>query len=295
MNLHTALVKNRRPSASARLLRHPRLAVMALAAAVAVTASVLFTAPVSAATGDFVIQGRGYGHGVGMSQWGAWQAARDGQPYSNILAFYYPGSTLTTAPGGTTIEVRISKDPTSTTYEDHYYRVYLKPVGTAATLLLQDSGSPDEIVPLTVGTVVEVLYSVVAGEGHVWVAGRGAHDQISVVPTGPTGRVAVSMQVSSIATATTYREYRDTMIVKPMSEGELYLHNLVDLDNYTRGVAEIKPEWANASYPTLYAIDAVRAQAVAARTYAYAEFDAAGLCERRHQGHLLQGLRLRSH
>jgi stage II sporulation protein D len=35
--------------------------------------------------------GKGYGHGVGMSQWGAYQMATLGHPYANILRYYYSG------------------------------------------------------------------------------------------------------------------------------------------------------------------------------------------------------------
>jgi stage II sporulation protein D len=38
--------------------------------------------------------GRGYGHGVGMSQWGAQAMAEKGYAYPAILAFYYPGAKL---------------------------------------------------------------------------------------------------------------------------------------------------------------------------------------------------------
>lgn len=38
----------------------------------------------------------GYGHGVGLSQWGAKYSAEKGQTYDEILAHYYPGTTLTT-------------------------------------------------------------------------------------------------------------------------------------------------------------------------------------------------------
>ena len=41
---------------------------------------------------DFV--GRGWGHGVGMSQWGAWQLATWGFGFPQILAHYYPGARL---------------------------------------------------------------------------------------------------------------------------------------------------------------------------------------------------------
>lgn len=39
-------------------------------------------------------EGRGYGHGVGMCQWGAIGRARAGQGYAEILASYYPGAEL---------------------------------------------------------------------------------------------------------------------------------------------------------------------------------------------------------
>lgn len=42
---------------------------------------------------------RGYGHGVGMSQYGADGMARAGRTYVEILAHYYPGTTLVTWPG----------------------------------------------------------------------------------------------------------------------------------------------------------------------------------------------------
>ncbi|MBY6037080.1 cell wall-binding repeat-containing protein [Fictibacillus nanhaiensis] len=41
----------------------------------------------------FVINGGGFGHGIGMSQYGAKQMAREKLPYTEILKFYYPGTT----------------------------------------------------------------------------------------------------------------------------------------------------------------------------------------------------------
>jgi stage II sporulation protein D len=43
--------------------------------------------------------GRGYGHGVGMCQWGAKNMAELGSSARQILSFYYPGTTLTTLAG----------------------------------------------------------------------------------------------------------------------------------------------------------------------------------------------------
>lgn len=42
----------------------------------------------------FVISGRGWGHGVGMAQWGAYGYAQQGYSYGDILAHYYKGTTI---------------------------------------------------------------------------------------------------------------------------------------------------------------------------------------------------------
>ncbi|MGI5958285.1 MAG: stage II sporulation protein D [Massiliimalia sp.] len=44
---------------------------------------------------EFQFTTRGYGHGVGMSQYGANYLALQGQTYDQILAHYYPGTILT--------------------------------------------------------------------------------------------------------------------------------------------------------------------------------------------------------
>src|ERR1044071_9803445 len=53
--------------------------------------------PASASAGTvFLRGGRGWGHGVGMSQWGAEGYARHGWDYRRILAHYYPTTRLET-------------------------------------------------------------------------------------------------------------------------------------------------------------------------------------------------------
>jgi len=54
-------------------------------------------APASGAT-KLVVTGHGWGHGVGMSQWGAYGFAKHGWRYDRILAHYYPGTQLAPAP-----------------------------------------------------------------------------------------------------------------------------------------------------------------------------------------------------
>ena len=40
------------------------------------------------------IKGRGYGHHLGLCQWGAREMVRDGADYRTVLNFYYPGTCL---------------------------------------------------------------------------------------------------------------------------------------------------------------------------------------------------------
>jgi stage II sporulation protein D len=44
----------------------------------------------------FTLRGRGYGHGIGMCQWGAIGRARAGQDAATILQTYYPGTSVGT-------------------------------------------------------------------------------------------------------------------------------------------------------------------------------------------------------
>ena len=43
---------------------------------------------------DFIFYGRGWGHGVGMCQWGAMAMAEQGYTAEKILAHYYPGTSV---------------------------------------------------------------------------------------------------------------------------------------------------------------------------------------------------------
>ena len=47
----------------------------------------------------FVFTGKGFGHGVGMSQWGAQGMALKGATYQQILAHYYAGTAITSVGG----------------------------------------------------------------------------------------------------------------------------------------------------------------------------------------------------
>src|SRR5829696_10149614 len=76
---------------------------------------VLAAAPASQAAVRHVIRGAGFGHGIGMSQYGAYGYALNGAKYQGILAHYYRDTRLASAPSR---PVRVLLQP-----NDPYIRV----------------------------------------------------------------------------------------------------------------------------------------------------------------------------
>jgi SpoIID/LytB domain protein len=58
------------------------------------TTAAATTTVVEEATSVIAFTGHGWGHGLGMSQWGAYGYAMHGWTFDRILAHYYPGTTL---------------------------------------------------------------------------------------------------------------------------------------------------------------------------------------------------------
>jgi SpoIID/LytB domain protein len=73
------------------------LAALTLVAGLAGSASARRFAP-AGPNATFVVAGHGWGHGVGMSQYGAYGYAQHGFGYAKILAHYFPGTELGPAP-----------------------------------------------------------------------------------------------------------------------------------------------------------------------------------------------------
>ncbi|MFZ1995834.1 MAG: hypothetical protein WAU75_17110, partial [Solirubrobacteraceae bacterium] len=68
---------------------------------------------VAHADGTFFIRGGGDGHGIGMSQYGAYGYALHGAGYQAILAHYYQGTALATTNPRQTVRVLLAVGPAS--------------------------------------------------------------------------------------------------------------------------------------------------------------------------------------
>jgi stage II sporulation protein D len=90
---------------SAPRRRSTRLLAGAAAAVALAAGPVAPAAAAPDAPGSFTIDGSGYGHGVGMAQYGAYQMAREGSSYAQILGHYYTGTR--TAPANTPREIDV--------------------------------------------------------------------------------------------------------------------------------------------------------------------------------------------
>src|SRR3954452_24328244 len=72
---------------------------------------------VSTAPSVLAFTGHGWGHGLGLSQWGAYGYAKHGWTYDRILAHYYPATTLGRAKV-TTLRVLLAQEKKATLSSD---------------------------------------------------------------------------------------------------------------------------------------------------------------------------------
>src|SRR5690606_15697574 len=86
-------------------LRSWSRALLALVVAMASPWSRVPAASAAGAVPVLVLDGTGWGHGVGLSQWGAEYLARTGRSVTDILGTFYPGVQLATAQGSVRVAV----------------------------------------------------------------------------------------------------------------------------------------------------------------------------------------------
>jgi SpoIID/LytB domain protein len=197
--------------------------------------------------------GRGYGHGVGMSQYGADGRAAAGQDAATILGHYYPGTTLGTM-ANATIRVRIlSGFEASAT---NPLRLYGR--GGSWTIDGVNGSFPADaqlkVFP-DASTSTGWRITVTAADG-TSLLNRGAPTmKFYVRPAGSASALQLYSKPS------TYDRYRGTLRVICRTDGTARVVNTLSMEDYLRGAV---PAEMPASWPA----EALKVQAIAARSYA---------------------------
>ncbi len=197
--------------------------LLALAAALAGLAL-----PASAAA-DWTVPGRGFGHGVGMSQYGAYGFAKHGKGYKSILQHYYKGVSVSRAKTRS-VKVLLTSGVGSLPFSGASKACGHRINGSDTYSFRIDSGAI---------TLRRPNGSKLGGCGKEGVASGGG-----------------SVRYAGVG------EYRGDLRARDVG-GSLYVINKVGIEGYVQGVV---PNESPSSWPQ----EALKAQAVAARSYALA-------------------------
>jgi stage II sporulation protein D len=179
----------------------------------------------------FVVTGHGWGHGVGMSQYGAYGYAQHGFTYAKILAHYFPGTQLGPAPVSK-VRVLLAAG-----------RKTLKLVSPADFTVRDANGKAHDLVAGTY-TLTPALKLKVDGAAKA----KALTPPLLFQPGGAPLELG--------------RRYRGSIQVD-LANSALRAVNIVGLEQYLYGVvpSEMPFDWAP---------EALKAQAVVARSYALA-------------------------
>lgn len=235
-----------------------RTRVFLLVAAVALVAAVLVVlGPADRAdraelsgVSSVTFEGRGYGHGRGMSQWAAQGAAKEaGKSYREILDFYYPGTEWSVQGGR--IKVLITGATRPVLKVRHRSHLKARSVRSKEKWALDLAGAKKWRLRTRNGGSVTRLS--VRADGR-W---RKVRDM-----RGPAEFVAGGRPIK-LRTDSSWRPYRGKLrLARPRSDRDVV--NILPVEKYLRGVVPRE-------VPALWHPEAVKSQAVAARTYALYE------------------------
>jgi stage II sporulation protein D len=243
----------------------------------AVPASAAVRAVASGVTsGSVTLTGAGFGHGVGMSQYGAYGMARDGSSVQKILTHYYSGTTVTGHSDDVDLKVnvvdrgsRVALSSTSLVSGGGALRL----ISSGGVVFDLPAGSTATVTP--VGGMVSVDTAPAGGTARTfttsvltvrWSGGRGM--------SGPASLLTVASR-SANATTTwgktrNYRWGSLQLSATPRSETDGITRSRIEAvavvnlhSEYLRGIAEMPSSWPDA---------ALQAQVVAARNYALAAY-----------------------
>ena len=192
----------------------------------------LLALPAGAHAGtSLVIKGAGFGHGVGMSQYGAMGFAKQGSDYREILAHYYTRTQLG----------RLDRDPAvRVLVQSNQRSIRFTGAARAGTRRLRATSA----YSATAHGVSQVVLRSASGRR---LGTYGAPLRV----IGPSGAPVVIGG----------RAYRGALELRPAQFGGLNAINAVGLEDYVRGVVALES-------PSSWPLEALKAQAVAARTYA---------------------------
>lgn len=196
--------------------------------------------------GTVTLTGHGFGHGHGMSQYGAEGAARQGLTWQKIVGFYYPGTVQGTL--NARVRVLVSADTSRDVVVAPRTGLAVQDTRTGEAWTLPANGATRWRLEVASGkTVVDFLtdrwrrWRTLTGDGAFRAGGR-----------------PITLYVGGTA-----RRYRGVLVAASPRAGSTDRDTVNDLhiDNYIRGVIPRE-------MPASWSPEAVRAQAVAARTYA---------------------------
>lgn len=214
------------------------LPTLAIAALVAVLIAVA-AAPAQGAS-RLVVRGAGFGHGIGMSQYGAFGFAQKGKEHGAILRHYYSGTQIGKLAGGG--EVRVLLKTAS--------RIVF---GDATRLAGERRLDPNRRYVAVRGLTGSVVLRSSSGRK------LGSYRSPLVIEGASRGLRVYGKS----ANAAVDGRYRGNLEVRASKLGGVSAINAIGIEDYIRGVVA-------GEMPSGWPQEALRAQAVAARTYALA-------------------------
>jgi peptidoglycan hydrolase-like amidase len=216
------------------------------------------------AAGDFVFSGHGFGHGVGMSQYGAQGAARLGCNANTILETYFPGAQVTQTPIPSRVVVGLTH---------HAQTIDVEAVGDPVRWELCDSGNACEVVPVAQGgsatwTVVvrpDASYEIREGGSVMWAGGGKERILRAILSQVDGDERVVHLPFTGVRYKWGLLKF-DSLLTNPTTM--VVTLDVPSVERYLRGVTEMPETW-----PT----EALRAQAIAARSYAVTRIELSAL------------------
>lgn len=187
--------------------------------------------------------GSGYGHGVGLSQWGAYGRAKAGQGYARIVKAYYRGVSLQKFSTNPTVRVLLGSKSLGGSHDVAVHsgsKARLRNLATGGTVAL---GSGVYRVEYLSDKKLYRVTNISTGKSVGSFTGPVAFEPVSGGPLGYGGK-----------------NYRGTFKAQ-VSGSSFLMVNGLRLENYIRGVVpnEMYTSWPQA---------ALRSQAIASRSYA---------------------------